>query len=228
LPPVADALLPMLRENPKREEVMSMTIPTTSNFLELRHASTDHAIFVVVPERTFFAIDGVGEPTATDFRLATSALRTAVDVLHRRLRQAGIDAFLGVGVVECGWAPLRPVPTVDLPAAFGDRSTWHWRQMIELPPRATEAHALAAIEEARLAAGRDRPLIRRLTYTEGPAAQLLHVGPLSAEPVTMRRLFDAIDGVGLRPEGQLHSLLLTDAGVARDGAGRSILRQPVA
>jgi hypothetical protein len=205
-----------------------MTIPNTSNFLELRHASTDHAIFVVVPERTFFAIDGVGEPNGADFRMATYALRTAVETLHRRLRRAGIDASLRIGVVECGWAPLRPVPPADLPAAFGNRSNWHWRQMIELPPGATETYALAAIDEARRAAGRDRALIRRLTYTEGRAAQLLHVGPRSAEPVTVQRLFNAIDAAGLRPEGQLHSLLLADADAARNGASRSILRQPVA
>ena len=68
-----------------------MTTPIASNFLELRHASTDHALFVVVPERrNFFAIDGVGEPDGSDFRLATSVLRIGIDLVLRRLRREGI------------------------------------------------------------------------------------------------------------------------------------------
>jgi hypothetical protein len=222
-----DAGWSKLREN-RLERRSPMTTPAPSNFLELRHASTDRAIFVVVPERTFFAVDGVGESGASDFRLATSALRTVIDLLLLRLRRAGIETATRAGVVECGWLPPRPLPPADVPAAFRDRSRWHWCQMIELPARATEAHALAAIDEARRGAGRDHALVRRLTFTEGRAAQLLHIGPGSTEPVTVHGLFQAIDEAGLRPQGQLHALLLADADVARQGIGRSILRQPVA
>ena len=204
-----------------------MTIPTASSFLELRHASTDHAIFVVVPERTFFAIDGVGEPGASDYRLATSALRTAIDLLLHRLRQAGIETATRPGVIECGWQPPQPMPPADLPEAFRDRTAWHWRQMIELPARATAAQAQAAIDEAQRGAGRDRALVRRITFTEGRAAQWLHVGPRSAEPDTVHRLFQAILQAGLHPDGRLHTLLLADADTAPNGLGRSILRQPV-
>jgi hypothetical protein len=204
-----------------------MTTPTPSSFLELRHASTDHAIFVVVPERTFFAIDGVGEPGASDYRLATTALRTAIDLLLHRLRQGGVDTATRGGVIECGWLPPEPMTPAELPAAFRDRSAWHWRQMIELPVRATEAHAQAAIDETRRGAGRETALVRQLTFTEGQAAQLLHVGPRSAEPETVARLFVAIGAAGLHPDGRLHTLLLTDADVAPNGLGRSIVRQPV-
>lgn len=204
-----------------------MTIPTASNFLELRHASTDHAIFVVVPERTFFAIDGLGGPGAADFRLATSALRTAIDLLLHRLRQAGIDTATRAGIEECGWTPPQPLSAAELPAAFGDRSTWHWRQMIELPAQATEVQALAAIDESRRDAARDRALVRRQVITEGRAAQMLHVGPRSAEPATVHKLFQAIAEAGLQPDGPLHTLSLTDADAAPQSIGRSILRQPV-
>lgn len=204
-----------------------MTTPAASNFLELRHASTDHAIFVVVPERTFFAIDGVGGPGAAGFRLATSALRTAIDVLLHRIRVAGIGTATRAGIVECGWSPPQPLPPAEIPSAFRDRSTWHWRQMIELPAQATEGQALAAIDEARRGAARDRALVRRQVFTEGRAAQMLHVGPRRTEPDTVHRLFQAIGEAGLRPDGPLHTLSLTDADAAPQSVGRSILRQPV-
>ena len=204
-----------------------MTGPLASNFLELRHASTEHAIFVVVPERAFFAIDGVGEPGAADFRLATSELHAVIEVLLRRLRRAGISTATRAGVIECGWSPPRGVPPSELPAAFRDRSRWHWRQMIELPAGSTETQAQAAVEASRVQAGRSRALVRCLTFTEGPAAQLLHVGSRGTEPVTVDRLFRAIEGAGLRPDGELHALQLADAEVAPHGVGRSILRQPI-
>lgn len=205
-----------------------MTPATASSFLELRHASTDHPIFVVVSERRFYAIDGIGEPGAADFRLATSALRLVVEILLRRLRQAGSATATRAGIAECAWWPPSPLTPAELPVAFGDRSTWHWRQLRELPSRATESDANDAIDEARRDAGRDVALIRRLDLNEGSAAQMLHVGPRGTEAVTVRRLFDAIADAGLQPVGPLHTLTLADPEVAAHGLGRSILRQPVA
>ena len=204
-----------------------MTPPTASNFLELRHASTDRAIFVVVPERSFLAIDGIGEPAAADFRLATSELHATIELILGRLRRARLATGTRPGVVECAWSPPRALPPTGVATAFRDRSRWHWRQMIELPARATEAQALVAIEEARLVAGRSRALVRCLTFTEGQAAQLLHVGPRNAEPLTVDRLLQAIEGAGFRPHGELHALQLADADFAPHGVGRSILRQPI-
>jgi hypothetical protein len=204
-----------------------MTTPAASRFLELRHASTDHAIFVVVPERSLLAIDGVGEPGASDFRLATTALRTVVDILLRRLRRAGIATATRAGVMECAWWPPQALPPAELPVAFEDRSRWHWRQLVELPAYATEDHVLAAIDEARRGAGQDLALVRGLVLAEGRAAQLLHIGPPSSEAITLRKLFQEIADAGLQPEGRLHTLTLADPEVSRQGLGRTILRQPV-
>jgi hypothetical protein len=198
-----------------------------STFLELRHASTARAIFVVVPERRFLAVDGIGEPTGAGFRLATSALHTVTDGVLRRLRRAGIATATRAGVAECLWWSTETLSPSELPAAFADRTRWHWRQLIEVPGKATEADATAAIDEARRGAGRDVALVRRLDLTEGSAAQVLHVGPASSETVSLRMLFEAIAEAGLRPEGRLHTLLLTEPYPSSGGMGRSILRQPV-
>jgi hypothetical protein len=204
-----------------------MSLPPPSSFLELRHASTDHAIFVVVPERRFIAIDGVGEPGGADFRMATVALRTVMELLLARLRREGVATGTRQGVVECVWWPAGPVPDGDLAAAFADRSAWYWRQLIELPDRATDGQAQAAIDEARGAAGRD-VAVRVVTFAEGLAAQLLHVGGHSEEPDCVRRLHAAIAEAGLHPSGYLHTLLLADPDQVPAGRGREIVRQPVA
>ena len=51
-----------------------------SSPMELRHASTERPLFVIVPERRFLAIDGIGRPGAEDFRQAKAALRAVSDI----------------------------------------------------------------------------------------------------------------------------------------------------
>ena len=57
---------------------------TSSSFMELRHASTDHPIHVVVPERRFFAIDGIGAPATIEYALAGAILRGVAQTAWRR------------------------------------------------------------------------------------------------------------------------------------------------
>ena len=70
--------------------------------LELRHAATDRAMIVDVDERRLFAIDGIGEPSGSDFRLAADTLRQVARVLARSLRR---DRFVTPrpGILECAW-----------------------------------------------------------------------------------------------------------------------------
>jgi hypothetical protein len=205
-----------------------MALPPPSGFLELRHASTDHAIFVVVPERRFLAIDGRGDPGAADFALATRALLNVLDVLRSRLRRDGIATSTRAAAIECAWWPPEPMTADELPEAFADRTRWYWHQLVELPDQATEARAQAAIDEARRGAGREEALVRQVSFAEGSAGQLLHIGPRSGEPATVRKLYADIAAAGLRPEGRLHTLMLADPEHVPGGLGRSIIRQPVA
>ena len=73
-----------------------------SDPLELRHAATDRATIVMVPERRLLAIDGVGSPASGAFHLASATLRQVGGELRTRLHQArGLDTR--VGILECAW-----------------------------------------------------------------------------------------------------------------------------
>jgi len=203
-----------------------MAAEQPSPFFELRHAATDRATIVVVPERRFLAIDGVGGPTAAGFRFATETLRSAAEQLRIRLawaRRPGNQP----AAIECAWWIHPEIPDAEMPDAFGDRSKWHWQQMIEIPMTAEEAETAAAIDETRRQAGREVPLIRTTAIEEGRAAQILHVGPLASEPASLRKLYKAIADAGLRPRGHLHQILLTDPDRVAPERARSILRLPV-
>ena len=205
-----------------------MSIHPSSSFLERRHASTHHPVFVTIPGRRFLAIDGMGEPGAVDFRLAASTLKETVDRVCATLRHDHLPGPATPAVPECCWWPSRPVALADLPGAFMDRSTWHWRQLTEVPAAAGEDIVLGAIDETRRRAGRDTALLRPVSFIEGTVAQLLHVGGYDGEPAVVAKLLQVIEDEGCALAGPLHILQLADPEHVPAGRGRSIVRQPIA
>jgi hypothetical protein len=195
-----------------------------SSPIELRHASTGRAIFVVVPERRLLAINGAGPRGAADFRLAAAILRTVAEIVRTSLpsdRRAGPTRQL----LEITW-PIDCGATVDEIVEALDDPRQRWRQLIELPRFATEDAAGRAIDEARRLGGRDIPLVQMIHVREGRAAQMLRTAD---EPplVCVRRLLGLVLEAGCRPTGDLHELVLADpADVGRDRA-RSIVRVPI-
>lgn len=199
---------------------LSAAAPSTP--LELRHAATDHAVIVVVPERRLLAIDGVGDPRGNDFRLATTILRAVSERLRSRVpRDRTNDA--PTSALEVAWWIHPEVPPDEMAASFADRSSWHWQQMIEIPHFATDADATAAIDEA----GTGGPLVRFIHFIEGRAAQILHVGGSGDEADSLRKLFQVVAEAGLRPRGHLHQIVLADPDVVPANRARSIFRLPI-
>ena len=195
-----------------------------SSPMELRHASTDRPVFVIVPERRLLAIDGVGRRGAEDFRQATSVLRAAAEMLRTSLPRDPLR-LESHPITEISW-PIDGTLTVDKVLEALDDPRQHWRQMIELPPRASEEGALRAIGEASRVAGRDAPLVRSIRSEEGPAVQILEIGD-QARPDAVRKLLELVREAGLRAYGDLHELVLADTAAVGHDRARSILRVPV-
>lgn len=201
-------------------------VDLTSDPLELRHAATDRTTIVVVPERRLFAIDGVGEPRSAAFTLASETLRTADGLMRSRLHRAfGIE--LRSHVLECAWWVHPEVPGQAVAEAFTDRSTWHWQQMMEIPPQATDEDVAAVIDETRQRAGRTAPMLHAITVAEGRSAQILHLGGADDQHRAVRTLYETVEAAGLRAHGHLHEIRLADFERVPAGRGRTILRLPI-
>jgi hypothetical protein len=196
-----------------------------SSPMELRHASTERPLFVIVPERRFLAIDGIGPPGAEDFRQATTVLRSVSDLLRRSLPKDPLRLETPREVAEITW-PIDGTLTVDNVLEALDDPCQRWRQMVELPQPATEELALRAIDRTRTLAGRQIPLVRVTRLEEGPAVQILEIGDQS-RAAAVRKLLRAVREVGFRPVGDLHELVLADPAAVGHDRARSILRVPV-
>ena len=99
--------------------------------------------------------------------------------------------------------------------------------MIMQPSFVSGAVISAAIVEAR----RKRPLpaidrMRLEEFTEGPCAQILHVGPFADEGPTIQRLHNFIESRGVLT-GKHHEIYLTDIRRADPKNWKTIIRQPM-
>jgi hypothetical protein len=195
---------------------------------DLRSARRDRVRFVDVPGRAFLAIDGSEPPGGEEFQRAVETLYPVAYTLHFALKERSVSA--PVGALE-GLFWLTPEELLADPAQVeADRASrgWHWRLLLPVPDEASEVE----IEAAMAAAARKRPLraadrLRVLRWTEGTAAQILHVGPYEAEQPTIRTLHDAIAAAGLRPRGHHHEVYLSDPRRGNPDRIKTLLRQPV-
>ena len=197
-----------------------------SDQIELRHAATDRATIVVVPERRMFAIDGLGDPRTSGFVLASDTLRATDEALRARMQREH-GRKVGAGVLECAWWTHPEPPSQDLAKSFADRSNWHWQQMLEIPAEAGDEDAQAAIDASRSSLGPSSPPVRVIQFAEGRSAQILHVGGPATEHQSVVALFDAVSSAGLRPHGHLHEIRLSDYERVPGHRARSILRLPI-
>lgn len=204
-----------------------MTVTTVDLRRELRelYSATRSPALVDVPDLPFLMIDGHGDPNSTPaYAEAVAALYSVAYTVRFALKR-------GSAAVD---APVMPLEglwwTADM-ATFSteDKSDWDWTMMIVLPGQATAE----VVEEARTRTAEKKPLdtisrIRLERFTEGLSAQILHVGPYSAEGPTVEALHAFIAQQGYLLSGKHHEIYLGDPRRTSPGKLRTIVRQPVA
>jgi hypothetical protein len=178
---------------------------------------------VDVPELPFLMIDGHGDPnTAPAYAAAVQALYSLAYTIRFALRRNAVDVRV-MPLEGQWWTPDMRTFSTD------DKSQWNWTMMIVVPPQATDR----VVEDARAAAARRHPSapldrVRLERFTEGRCAQILHVGPYSAEGPTVAELHAFIADHGCALSGRHHEIYLGDPRRAAPEKLRTIVRQPVA
>jgi hypothetical protein len=124
------------------------------------------------------------------------------------------------------WAP-------DLSAfTTGDKAAWDWTMIIRQPDEVTEgllAETINQVEQKKHLPAVAK--VRLEKFTEGRAAQILHVGPYSTEGPTIAALHAFIKEQGFTFDGQLqkhHEIYLGDPRRTAPERLPTIIRQPVA
>lgn len=203
-----------------------MTTATEERVQDLYKATTTPRL-VRVPPLLFLCLDGHGDPnTSPDYAATIQALYSVSYAAKFALKKACAGSFKV--------APLEGLWWAEDPASFltGDKASWSWTMMIRQPDALTEDGFTALRDEvvqkkaiARAAA------LRLVTFEEGSAAQVLHVGPYATEGPTIERLHAFIREHGFTFDGlhqKHHEIYLGDPRRAAPERLRTVIRQPYA
>jgi hypothetical protein len=181
-------------------------------------------VIVEVPEMNFIMIDGAGDPnTSNEFQGAVQAVFSASYTLKFMIKKGPL-------AIDYGVLPLEGVWWADDMTAFtaGDKASWKWTLMVMQPEYVTAELFEQALVQARKK--KNLPALDRLrleAFHEGLSAQLLHVGPFSAEGPTVERLHHYIEQNGYRRRGKHREIYLSDLRRANPQKLRTIIRQPI-
>lgn len=194
---------------------------------ELKHlyaASAKQPVLVDVPTLSYLSVDGSGNPnTSSAYQEAVQALFSLSYIIKFSIKKSP-------AAIDYGVMPLEGLWWVDDMRQFSvtRKDEWQWTIMIMQPPVVTAAIVEACRSElARKKALPSLPNVKFAAFTEGRAAQILHIGPFADEGPTIENLHAFIAARGLKLAGKHHEIYLTDIRRASPAKWKTIIRQPV-
>jgi hypothetical protein len=197
---------------------------------ELKHLynpSAREVSVVEVPPLNFLMVDGQGDPqTSPEFAAAFEVLYPVAYTLKFTLKKLGGFEDYVVGPPEALWW----VEDGNYASFAERRDEWRWTVMLLQPEWITaELVATAKEEVARKKkgpAGLERVRFER--FTEGPAVQIMHLGPYSEETENIAKLHANIAELGGQPVGKHHEIYLSDSRRVTPEKMKTVVRQPYA
>jgi hypothetical protein len=176
---------------------------------------------VDVPEMSFLMIDGKGDPNESkEFQDAIEALY-GLSYTLRSMAATALD-YVVMPLEGLWWAEDMSTFTE------GSKAHWQWTLMIMQPDVITHAMVQEAIDKVAVKKGKVLPASTRLErFDEGPAAQVMHIGPYSEEGPAIKALHKYIQSLGSFPRGKHHEIYLSDPNRTAPGKMRTLIRQPM-
>jgi hypothetical protein len=191
---------------------------------QLYAPSAQEPVLVDVPPLHFLMIDGHGDPnTAPAYAAAVEALYALAYTLKFMVKRGPNGVDYTVMPLEGLWWGAG----IDWHDS-GQRADWQWTMMIMQPEHITAElfeQALVATRKKKPTLALDRVRFER--YDEGPAAQILHIGPYAIEGPTVARLHAFIEQQGHALRGKHHEIYLGDPRKTAPEKLRTVIRQPV-
>lgn len=207
---------------------MNDPIDLLKEYKQLYLPSPKEPAIVDVPPLNFLMLDGFGNPnTSPLYQDAVTALYSLAYTLKFAMKKTAGTDFKVMPLEGLWWVEGEQKDQADFLKL--EKDNWHWTMMIVQPTVVTAAW----IETSRKAAiaKKDAPAslgqIRFETYHEGPAVQLMHLGPYSSEAPNIARMHTYALEQGYRLEGKHHEIYLGDPRRTSPEKLRTVLRQPV-
>jgi hypothetical protein len=169
-------------------------------------------------------VDGEGDPNTSQ------AYQDAVEVLYALSYALKFMIKKSEIAIDYGVLPLEGLWWSDDMASFtvDNKDNWKWTSMIMQPELVTKKMVQEAIEQVKAKKNpTSLPLVRFESFTEGKAAQILHIGPFSEEGPTVEKVHSFIEESGGQRIGKHHEIYLSDIRRAAPEKWKTIIRQPM-
>lgn len=179
---------------------------------------------VKIPQMNFLMIDGEGDPNTSQ------SFQGAIDVLYPLSYALKFMVKRGELEIDYSVMPLEGLWWADDMSSFSaqNKENWQWTLMIMQPDFIAKEMVENATQEVRK---KKNPValqsIRFESFSEGKAAQIMHIGPFSEEGPTIAKLHSFIEENGSRRIGKHHELYLSDIRRAAPEKWKTIIRQPM-
>lgn len=180
-------------------------------------------VMVEMPEFQYLMLDGSGDPNNTaEYQPKVETLFGLAYTLKFMLKKAGTVDYKVTSLEGLWWVEDYNN------FSFTERDNWLWTLLILQPEQVTSEHLAEAAKEV----GRKKGLelarkVRLEKLKEGMVAQVMHLGPYSAEAPTIERLHEFITQSGYELTGKHHEIYLSDPRRAAPEKMKTIIRQPV-
>ena len=175
---------------------------------ELKHLynpSAKEVSIVDVPAMNFLLVNGEGAPTSPQYSEAIEHLFSVSYRLKFMVKKSiGIDFSV---------MPLEGLWWVDAMTSFSSdrKDEWKWTAMIMQPKYVTADDFRLAGEQVNKKKNLPAlPKVRFENFMEGSAAQIMYVGPFSAEGPTIAKIHAYIQNSGHTLSGKHHEIYLNN------------------
>ncbi|NSL88997.1 hypothetical protein ECE50_019300 [Chitinophaga sp. Mgbs1] len=186
------------------------------------YSATIEPQVVEIGKGLFLTIQGKGDPNGEAFAENVAALY-GVAYGIKFLCKAETRDFTVSKLEGFWWVEDTTQDPLTIP-----REEWRYELAIRMPDYVTTQHFTAAVSTAEKK--KKSALFRQVdlkTIEEGSSLQLLHVGPFSTEPASLKKMDDFMHSKGLTWNGRHHEIYLSDFRKTEQEKLKTILRHPV-
>lgn len=190
----------------------------------------DKPELIEVPTMNFFMVDGSGDPNnSPEFQHATELLY-GLSYTIKMSRKKGIEI---PGYFDYVVPPIEGLWWIEEETfSFEIRDNWKWTLMIRQPDFVNQE----IVQWAKKELAKKKPELntekaRFEAFEEGLCVQVMHIGPYSTEPETMKKVEAFLKENGLRNRflsgGKHHEIYLSDPRKSNPETMKTVLRHPV-
>ncbi len=183
----------------------------------------EEIVLVNVPGMNFLMIDGVGNPnTAQEYKDAIEALYAVSYALKFIVKKEKAIDYVVMPLEGLWWTDEMDKFSME------NKDIWKWTAMIMQPEYVTEELFNKAVEQVQIK--KSLPSLSKIklkSFNEGLSAQLMYIGPYSAEGPAVRKLHNFIKENGFELRGKHHEIYLSDPRKSAPEKLKTVIRQPV-